>query len=96
MPVGRAELVRIERLVEVLVAEHELVRVCEPKVVLPQILMILRVEAARIDAVLLDVRAVLPCATVKCVVQLSVSLPFANTDAERTRSCDSLRSVGTP
>ena len=49
-----------------------------------------------VDAVLFDVRAVLSLRDVKCVVQRSVSLPFANTDAERTRSCDSLRSVGTP
>src|ERR1700730_13544490 len=60
VPVGRRNLIGIERLVEMFIAEQQLVTARQRDVVLPRVLPVLRVELAVIDAVQLGISTILP------------------------------------
>src|SRR5260370_24088515 len=60
MPAGRRNLIGIERLVEMFIAEQQLVTGHQRDVVLPGVLPVLRVELAVIDAVQLGISTILP------------------------------------
>src|SRR5258708_18673783 len=60
MPAGRHDRVRVQRLVEMFIAEQQLLTGRQRDVVLPSVLPVLRVELAVINAVQLGISTVLP------------------------------------